>query len=69
MREKYIAKVQWILMFHFLITGYQVQARSNEADLLAMISPIYVDSSAAMGGNGVSWATAFKHLQDALTLA
>ncbi|MCB0670203.1 MAG: hypothetical protein KDC80_30460, partial [Saprospiraceae bacterium] len=42
---------------------------SNEADLLAMISPIYVDSSAAMGGNGVSWATAFKHLQDALTLA
>ncbi|KPL08093.1 hypothetical protein AMJ86_01930 [bacterium SM23_57] len=30
---------------------------------------IYVDDDAASGGNGQSWATAYKHLQDALTAA
>lgn len=32
-------------------------------------SVVYVDSSKVVGGNGTSWANAFKYLQDALTAA
>ncbi len=30
---------------------------------------IYVDADASPGGNGANWATAYKHLQDALNIA
>ena len=30
---------------------------------------IYVNSTAEIGGNGASWNTAFRYLQDALSLA
>ncbi|MBI4716895.1 MAG: right-handed parallel beta-helix repeat-containing protein [Planctomycetes bacterium] len=32
-------------------------------------NPIYVDDDAPVGGDGTSWAAAFKHLQDALAAA
>jgi hypothetical protein len=42
--------------------------------LLAMVLPaagktIYVDDSAAVGGNGQNWATPYRYLQDAMTAA
>ena len=42
---------------------------AGEDKTAAMMTTIYVDSSAALGGNGQSWATAYKYLQDALTFA
>lgn len=36
---------------------------------LASAATIYVDDNAPPGGNGVSWGTAFRFLQDALTAA
>ena len=35
----------------------------------AIIPIIYVDADASTGGNGRTWATAYKYLQDALTEA
>ena len=36
---------------------------------LSIADPLYVDDDAPLGGDGTSWATAFKYLQDALALA
>lgn len=58
MRRKYIKRV--VLGLILILVG--------TVPTLAASQVIYVDDDALAGGNGTSWATAYRYLQDALVL-
>ncbi len=54
---------------HILVWGLGVSVLFLAAAGVARAGVIYVDDGTALGGDGLSWATAFKYLQDGLAAA
>jgi phosphotriesterase-related protein len=68
MRRKHIHPVLlWLAIVAFGVASAVDAVRSDAAEGSGEV--VYVDDDAPTGGDGRSWATAYKHLQDALAAA
>lgn len=62
-------KIFWILASVFPTSVQAIDTNANSRISNLAPSMIYVDSTASLGGNGASWGTAYRYLQDALIAA